>query len=44
MTPADLANKSFEYIGFFGPVLLLFIVLAFAEKIIDIIVGIFRRG
>ena len=40
---AELVAKAFEYLAFFGPVLILFFIFAFSEKFIDLIIGVFRR-
>jgi hypothetical protein len=36
MTAAEIADKTFDYLGLFGPALLIFFALAFAHKIIDL--------
>ena len=44
MNAAELVEKAFEYLTFFGPIMILFFVFAFAQRFIDLIIGVFRRG
>lgn len=37
MTAAQIAEKALDYLGLFGPALLVFFALAFAHKLIDLI-------
>lgn len=37
MTATQIADRALDYLGLFGPALLIFFALAFAHKIIDLI-------